>query len=91
MKQGPYFILCYLPLALGICTIDQLLDGLSSIITVFCKLIAAPDLCGDNVYICKSWHNKIKKNKVTCHSVAKLLIEWLPRELRQLETENLGD
>ena len=24
-------------------------------------------LCGDSVYICKSCHSKIKKNKVPCH------------------------
>ena len=44
-------------------------------------------LCGDGVYMCT-----IKENKVPCHAGAhKLLVEWSPRELWQLETENLGD
>ena len=43
-------------------------------------------------YICKSYHTKVKKNKVLCHVVAKKLLgEWSPRELRPSEVENLGD
>ena len=33
-------------------------------------------LCSDGVYVCKSCHSKIKKNKAPCHTVAdKLLVE----------------
>ena len=79
--------MCYLPVASGVCTKDQLRDGLSSIVTVLCKFICAPDVIED-VYICKSCDNKKNNNKVPCHSVARLLVEWSPRELWQLETEN---
>ena len=42
------------------------------------------------VYICKTCHSKVKKNKVSCQAVSnKLSVEWLAREfgnLRRLET-----
>ena len=39
-------------------------------------------LCGDAVYLCK--------NIVSCHPVAdKLLLEWLPRELRKLQKQRM--
>ena len=42
-------------------------------------------LCGDSVYICKT-----KENMVSCHAVAdKLLDEWLPREIWQLQKERM--
>ena len=49
--------------------------------------IANPSLyvCGDGVYLCK-----IKKNMVSCYAVAdKLLVEWLPRELWQLQKQRM--
>ena len=48
--------------------------------------------CCDGVYICKSCHSKVKKNKVSCHAVPdKLLDEWSPRELQPPEAEDLSD
>ena len=42
------------------------------------------------VYICKTCHSKVKKNKVPCQAVSnKLSVKWLPREFRnprRLET-----
>ena len=44
------------------------------------------------VYIGKSCHSKVKKNKVPCHTIVnKLLGEWSARELQVSETEDLSD
>ena len=88
IKEGPYFIcvICHRCLyKRSVIRFD--FSNYSSVVNQLVQLVGSYD---HGVYLCKTCHSKVKKNKVPCLAVSnKLSVEWLPREfrnLRRLET-----
>ena len=88
IKEGPYFICVICHRCLYKRSVSRFdFSNYSSVVNQLVQLLGSYD---HGVYLCKTCHSKVKKNKVPCQAVSnKLSVEWLPREfinLRRLET-----